>query len=168
MLSVYAKTQDQVKILTIPPIKQVDSEVRAICEVNVNLASVWLAEARQTYYSFFATQEFVKLVIVMKQDGSRDVRLMSCDHCRTKSCKQQQQKLVKLDMSLTKAIQPSNHSMHSTKNLSLLVLVMVVQIQNSSCCSWSVIFILVVWLGGPEALMQQPSPQHDTKISDVA
>ena len=106
-----------------------------------------MAEAKK--YVFFLLKTRVraradKSVIVMKQDGSRYVRLMSCDHCQTKSCKQQQQNLVTPDMSLTKAIQPSNHSMHSTKNLSLLVLVMVVQIQNSSCCSWLVIFILVL------------------------
>jgi hypothetical protein len=57
--------------------------------------------------------------------------------------------------------------MHSTKKLSLLVIVVVVQIRHfsktvhvahgRSFLSWS------FWLGGPEALMQQPPCRMDTK-----
>ena len=69
----------------------------------------WMAKAKK--YIFFLSKTRVrahanKSVIVMKQDGSRDVRLLSCDHCRTKSCKQQQQKLVTPDMSLTTPSSP--------------------------------------------------------------
>ena len=69
----------------------------------------WMAKAKKYIVFLCKTRVHAhadKSVIVMKQDGSRDVRLMSCDHCWMISCKQQQQKLVTPDMSLTKPSSP--------------------------------------------------------------
>ena len=80
--------------------------------------------------------------------------------------KQQQQKLVTLDMSLTTPPRPLTTARIPPKKLSLLVLVVVVQIRHfsktvhvahgRSFLSWS-------RLGGPEALMQQPPYRMHTQ-----